>query len=317
MRWRAPNGEEISPGEFIPIAEETGLIHKLGRWVLTEACRSASAWPDLGLSAPTVWVNVSSPSFASLTSSSSSSRCSDVRARGAAASAWRSPRASSIEDTESILATTRRSSTMRASSSALDDFGTGYSSLGYLQRLPIDSIKIDRRFVSGLSMAEHENPVPATITDLAHRLAIDVVGEGVETIVQQRRPRAARMRSRSGVAVRSSWVSRAGDQRPARPRSGRSRPPRGPIVDHLGRERRGGNDAPAKSDLRHRAPQPRHRLDRLGDRLRRAQAADRPRQRVRAGSARRGQRPDPVGPRAQRRPPSPTSWPTSCSASAT
>jgi diguanylate cyclase (GGDEF)-like protein len=183
LRWHE-DGEPIPPDEFIPIAEETGMILRIGRWVLTEACRTAAAWSDADGPPPTIWVNASAaelrePDFVEFVISS----LEQAGLEGGGRLGLELTENILVDDTEAIIDSLGRlrDAGVRL---ALDDFGTGYSSLGYLRRLPIDTIKIDRRFIAGLDDPT-EQPVAAMITDLAHRLGLVVVGEGVETTEQR------------------------------------------------------------------------------------------------------------------------------------
>ncbi|HTW08546.1 MAG TPA: EAL domain-containing protein [Acidimicrobiales bacterium] len=187
VRWPHPGGRVGLPAEFVPLAEETGLIVPLGETVLQMACRQLSAWrrdypelSNLGVS-----VNVSSTQL----------RTRDAVERMAAiiAAANLPPGALILEITESVLMDERtdagsKLATLRALgvSLAVDDFGTGYSSLLYLRRFPLDMLKIDRSFVAGLV----DNPEDATIVDavvrLGHSFGLQTVAEGVETAEQLR-----------------------------------------------------------------------------------------------------------------------------------
>ena len=182
LRWRDAAGQLVGPAEFIPIAEETGLILRIGRWVLVQACAEAERWRGAERR-PTIWVNVSAaelrePDFVEFVISTLEA----AGLEGDGCLGLELTEGVLVEDTEAVLETLGRLHDAGVKL-ALDDFGTGYSSLGYLQRLPIDAIKIDRRFVSKLS-EDADDPVAATITDLAHRLELAVVGEGVENEAQ-------------------------------------------------------------------------------------------------------------------------------------
>lgn len=176
IRWRHPERGLVSPGEFIPVAEGSGRIVKIGEWVLRSACFTAAARPEM----PRVSVNVSPLQF---------------RDRGFAESVRRalkdsdlSPSRLEIEITENVLINDDQlaSSVFRELKQmgvciALDDFGTGYSSLGYLSRFAFDSLKIDQSFVRGLSDGESAGAIVETIIRLGRALEISVVAEGVET----------------------------------------------------------------------------------------------------------------------------------------
>ena len=191
VRWEHPTRGSLTPLEFIPLAEETGLIVPLGKWVLETACRQAAKWhrartdPD---GAPLfVSVNLSARQFIQ------EDLVEDVAAvlaeTGLAASALE------LEITESVLmdksdAGIRTLRRLRALGVrlVLDDFGTGYSSLSYLKHLPLDTIKIDRSFVNGIEESADRSIVEAVVA-LAHGLGIGVVAEGIETQAQADRLR--------------------------------------------------------------------------------------------------------------------------------
>ena len=180
IRWRHPERGLVPPLQFIPIAEESGLIVPIGRWALEEACRQNRAWQAAGLSDFRVAVNVSVAQF----------RRSDLVTTVAEvlAATGLSPRMLELELTESLgidnadafIATLTEFRRLGVNL-AIDDFGTGYSSLNYLRRLPVTTLKIDRTFVREV----HTNPGDAglarSIIAMAHNLGLSVVAEGVET----------------------------------------------------------------------------------------------------------------------------------------
>jgi diguanylate cyclase (GGDEF)-like protein/PAS domain S-box-containing protein len=187
LRWDHPERGPISPAEFIPIAEDTGLIETVGRWVLEKACARTARWraehpAAAGLS---VAVNLSARQFLQ------NDIVSDVRS--ALASSGLDPRALCLEITESVLMENPefaarvlvrlREIGVRVH---LDDFGTGHCSLSYLHLLPFDGIKIDRSFVARVGEGGWEEHLVRTIVNLAHDLGVGVVTEGVETEVQLR-----------------------------------------------------------------------------------------------------------------------------------
>lgn len=179
IRWCHPTRGMIPPMEFIPLAEETGLITQLGKWVLETACRSAAAWQEPRW----VAVNVSPIQFrkADLTTV-----ITDILARtGLPADRLE------IEITEGILMEEpkRAASVLSALRAlgvriAMDDFGTGYSSLSYLHEFKFDKLKIDRSFVTRLGQADDAEIIVRTIIGLAHNLGLSIVAEGVETVEQ-------------------------------------------------------------------------------------------------------------------------------------
>ena len=186
LRWRHPGRGLVSPADFIPLAEEIGLIVPLGEWVLREACREATRWPP-GMS---VAVNVSPHQFADTT------RLVNVVAQSLAASGLPGSRLE-IEITESVLL--RNEQTVLAALHrlramdvrvAMDDFGTGYSSLSQLHSFPFDKIKIDRAFVKDRGDAAGQNAIVRAITALGVSLGMSTIAEGVETSDQLARIRA-------------------------------------------------------------------------------------------------------------------------------
>ena len=174
-------GGGCAPDEFIPLAEETGLIHPLGLWVLDEACRQLADWRrDPSTAHLTVAVNLSAKQLPE-------PKLPEEIAQAIARHEIPASRIT-IEITENVLMdesdfTARRLRELHdiGVSLAIDDFGTGYSSLGYLQRYPFDVLKIDRTFVSGMDQPGPNAEVAAAIIDLANRLDVRTVAEGIET----------------------------------------------------------------------------------------------------------------------------------------
>jgi len=183
LRWRHPELGEVSPGEFIPVAEESGFIIALGDWVLTQAVNQAAKWHAEHRSLP-VSINVSALQF---------QQHNFVQRVAAALLASGLPsRLLELEITESILLVdaTDALARLRALADlgvqlAIDDFGTGYSSLGYLKRFPIRRLKIDRSFVRGLPGDESDEGIAIAIINLGRALKLQVVAEGVETDSQR------------------------------------------------------------------------------------------------------------------------------------
>jgi len=184
LRWRNRRLGELSPGEFISVAEDTGLILEIGRWVLEEACRQIMRWRREGLPELLVAVNVSSLQFSH--GDIADTVRQTLRHSGLPAEALK------LEITESLLLTdpqvvvgTLNELRALGVSLAIDDFGTGYSSLSYLRRLPVDMIKIDRSFVEELEHDGDAAVVIGAIIAMAQQLDLRVVAEGVETVGQQ------------------------------------------------------------------------------------------------------------------------------------
>ncbi len=179
LRWRHPVRGLVSPGVFIPVAEETGLILDLGSWVLEEACRQIRAWQDAQLIMPPIAVNLSARQF----DHQLPARMAAVLERHQV-----QPEQINLEITESLLVRGADSviaimNQLRAMGMglALDDFGTGYSSLAYLKKFPISTLKIDRSFVIGLPNEESDCAIARAIVTMAKQLRQEIVAEGVET----------------------------------------------------------------------------------------------------------------------------------------
>jgi EAL domain-containing protein (putative c-di-GMP-specific phosphodiesterase class I) len=180
VRWDPPGEERISPTEFIPLAEETGLIVQLGQWVLEQACEQLSRWQESGLDLDTLSVNLSARQLSSGRFASAVSQA--MQRHGL------TPGRVSFEITESVLMDDVEFSIeslvgLKALGVrlAVDDFGTGYSSLAYLKRLPLDTLKIDRAFVDGLGTDPNDSAIVAAVVAVAGALGLSVTAEGVET----------------------------------------------------------------------------------------------------------------------------------------
>jgi diguanylate cyclase (GGDEF)-like protein len=181
IRWRHPERGLVPPNDFIAVAEETGLIIPIGRWVVREACRQARAWQDVpGLRGLRVAVNVSArqfrdPNFFSDVAQILRDTCVD-------------PNALEFEITEgTIMHDTKAARALLDDFKklgiwiALDDFGTGYSSLGYLRQFPFDTLKVDRSFITDVLVDDGCAAITSAIVAMANRLQLNVVAEGVET----------------------------------------------------------------------------------------------------------------------------------------
>jgi len=183
IRWNQPEQGMISPLDFIPLAEETGLIHDIGLWVIQEACRQNKIWQDAGYQALCIAVNLSCKQF------NDAALIDKVMDALSAQSLGR--QYLELEITESILMTDAEAniSIMQALHDlglhlTIDDFGTGYSSLSYLKNFPVSKLKLDRSFIMGLPEDESDAKIVAAMTALAHNLEMKVVAEGVETAEQ-------------------------------------------------------------------------------------------------------------------------------------
>jgi diguanylate cyclase (GGDEF)-like protein/PAS domain S-box-containing protein len=189
VRWNHPELGAISPVAFIPLAEETGLILEIGRWVMAEAARTAARWiremPGLEL---TMSVNLSVRQY--LHPGIVDEVAAVLNSTGLPANRLR------LEITETILMDEKASSRAVLDQLdtlgvqlAIDDFGSGYSNLGYLKRLPVETLKIDQIFIKGLGHDRHDKAIVSAITTLAHEIGLLVTAEGVETIEQMQQVR--------------------------------------------------------------------------------------------------------------------------------
>ncbi len=179
-RWRRPGNEWISPEEFIPMAEETGVIFDLGEWVLRTACRQTKIWNEMGFPDLTVAVNLSAKQFQEKKLAGFVERILDETGL--------EPRLLNLEITENILMydahiaiATMDDITSMGVTLSVDDFGTGYSSLSYLKKFPLDVLKIDKSFVKDIPESKDDMAISAAIISLARNLDLKVVAEGVET----------------------------------------------------------------------------------------------------------------------------------------
>jgi len=183
MRWRHPALGMVSPAQFIPIAEETGLIESIGRWALERACADAMTWREVGLPALQVSVNLSPRQLGSRNVINEIRTILDTTGL--------EPGLLELEITEGVMMKNPEHAVklledIRAMGIglAIDDFGTGYSSLSYLKRFPLSTVKIDRAFIHDVSENADAQALVDSIITLAHGLRMKVVAEGVETMVQ-------------------------------------------------------------------------------------------------------------------------------------
>jgi diguanylate cyclase (GGDEF)-like protein len=184
LRWHSPELGPVAPADFIPLAEDTGLIVPLGTWVIRQACRQNKAWQDAGLPAVRVAVNVSAHQFMTGTL--------PAVVRAALDENGLAPACLEIELTETVMMgdsaqVQAQLAELRALgvTVSLDDFGTGYSSLGYLSRLSLDKLKIDKSFVNDITGCSRSAAIAQATIALAHGLSLTVVAEGVETAEQR------------------------------------------------------------------------------------------------------------------------------------
>ncbi|MGO8913658.1 MAG: putative bifunctional diguanylate cyclase/phosphodiesterase [Bradyrhizobium sp.] len=197
IRWMHPTRGLVSPADFIPVAEDCGLILSIGAWVLREACGQARAWMDAGLRATNMAVNVSAMEF----------RDQNFLENLFAilAETGLDPKSLELELTESVLmkhasSTAKILQTLRESGMrvAVDDFGTGYSSLSYLRKFPVDTLKIDQSFIRQISTDGDDTTIVKAVIGMARDLKLRVIAEGVETPEQAVFLRACRCQEAQG-----------------------------------------------------------------------------------------------------------------------
>jgi diguanylate cyclase (GGDEF)-like protein/PAS domain S-box-containing protein len=180
IRWTHPTRGPVSPAQFIPVAEDCGLILPIGNWVLREACKQAQAWVYAGLPLTTMAVNISLMEFRDehfLDGVFAILKNTGLDPRTLALELTESVLMKRVESTGSILKTLRA----RGVQVAVDDFGTGYSSLSYLRKFPIDALKIDQSFVRQITTAPDETTIVTAVISMGRSLKMRVVAEGVET----------------------------------------------------------------------------------------------------------------------------------------
>jgi len=180
LRWMHPVRGPVSPAQFIPVAEDCGLILPIGQWVLREACKQARAWADAGLPLPTMAVNISSMEFRE--DNFIESVFTTLSETGL------DPKSLELELTESVLmkraesaASVLKTLRSRGVQIAVDDFGTGYSSLSYLRKFPINALKIDQSFVRQITSTPDDTTIVTAVISMGRSLKLRVVAEGVET----------------------------------------------------------------------------------------------------------------------------------------
>ncbi|HCE07797.1 MAG TPA: hypothetical protein DEQ40_04195 [Oxalobacteraceae bacterium] len=180
VRWQHPLRGMIPPADFIPFAEESGLILPIGDWVMRTACQQNVTWQTAGLPAIRIAVNLSACQFGH----------HDLvgQVRQVLRDTRMDPQYLELELTESVLVQEAEQAVPTLSrlndigiKLSLDDFGTGYSSLNYLRRFPLDNLKIDRSFISGMTSNAHDAIIVEAVIALAHNLKLRAIAEGVET----------------------------------------------------------------------------------------------------------------------------------------
>ena len=183
IRWQTADGLLTLPSEFIPLAEETGLIIPIGQWVLEQACRQNKLWQDHGLVFMPISVNLSANQFVD---EDLVSRIANVLAAAHMDARWLELEITESAAMSDLWSSTQILTTLHALGVrvTLDDFGTGYSSLSYLRRFPIQSLKIDRSFIMNTPRNQDAVAIVGAIGALAHSLRLETIGEGAETVAQ-------------------------------------------------------------------------------------------------------------------------------------
>jgi diguanylate cyclase (GGDEF)-like protein len=183
LRWNHPELGLIPPGQFIPIAEENGMIDAIGEWVIREACRQNKVWLDAGYDVVPISVNLSTKQF--------QQPGLEGKIRSILQETGLDPKYLGLEITESVMMNIEQATQCLTEMKRLgahisiDDFGTGYSSLGYLKQLPVDRLKIDRSFVRDVLSDPNDAAIVSMIIAMAHHLNLKVIAEGVETEEQK------------------------------------------------------------------------------------------------------------------------------------
>ncbi|MFW5431414.1 MAG: putative bifunctional diguanylate cyclase/phosphodiesterase [Methylophilaceae bacterium] len=183
IRWKHPERGYISPVEFIPLAEESGIIIPIGNWVINQACKDISLWQSLNLNAPRVSINISRHQFTSNLIIEEINQALNKHGIKADKLTLEVTESVVMNDIDQTVATFNALKAMGAKIS-MDDFGTGYSSFMHLKQLPIDELKIDRTFIMDIGKAKNTEAIILAIIAMGHTLDFSVVSEGVETVEQ-------------------------------------------------------------------------------------------------------------------------------------
>jgi diguanylate cyclase (GGDEF)-like protein/PAS domain S-box-containing protein len=183
VRWKTQDSGTVMPGDFIPLAEETGLINEIGEWVLREACRQNREWQDRGLAPRRMAVNLSARQFADKAFLDTVTRVLQETGLDPKWLELEITESQVMRQTEGMILLLNRLAEMGVHL-AIDDFGTGYSSLSYLKRLPIQKLKIDQSFIRDITVDPNDTAIVVAIISMARSLDLETIAEGVETAGQ-------------------------------------------------------------------------------------------------------------------------------------
>jgi EAL domain-containing protein (putative c-di-GMP-specific phosphodiesterase class I) len=183
VRWRTEDSGTVMPGDFIPLAEETGLINEIGEWVLREGCRQMKEWQDRGLKPRRIAVNLSARQFAERAFLDTVMRVLQDTGLDPRLLELEITESQVMRQTEGMILLLNRLAEMGVHL-AIDDFGTGYSSLSYLKRLPIQMLKIDQSFIRDITVDPNDTAIVVAIINMARSLELETIAEGVETAGQ-------------------------------------------------------------------------------------------------------------------------------------
>ena len=184
LRWNRPGQGLVPPGAFIPLLEETGMIVRVGSWVIAEACRQMGEWKGTKLGELQVSVNISGKQFVEGDLEADIVRALEVNGLPANMLEIELTETSLMSNADDTIAQMQRLRKLGVQIS-IDDFGTGYSNLAYLRRFPIDKLKIDIAFIREITLSEDGAAIVLAIIRMAHSLKLEVIAEGVETIEQR------------------------------------------------------------------------------------------------------------------------------------
>ncbi len=183
LRWQRPGAGLVSPMEFVPLLEETGLIVPVGEWIIDAACAQIGAWRRAGIEPRPIAINLSARQFADKNLAETIKRSLEVHMVESYLLELEITESSLMHNTEEAIATLKYLKSLGLHIS-IDDFGTGYSSLSYLKRFPLDALKVDRSFVRDITTDDDDAAITLAIISMAHSLGLKVIAEGVETEAQ-------------------------------------------------------------------------------------------------------------------------------------